>query len=135
MRIEIYSSYRNISPNDIKNKNVIVVDVLRATSTLIFAFANGLKRVLAVNDPLNAPDYIETLNNDRILMGGTENFEQIVGFHVGDSVADYTAKRIKGKELIYYSADASPAINIGYGAKTPLFRRIRQHARSCFKIG
>ena len=117
MRVEIYSSHKNISPVDIRGKNVVVVDVLRATSTLIFAFANGLKRVLAVNDPLNAPDYIATLNNDRILMGGTEDFKKIVGFDAGDTIADYQAKRIKGKELVYYSVDASPAINIGYSAK------------------
>ena len=117
MRIDICTSYKNISPNDIRDKNAVVIDVLRASSTLIYAFSNGLKRFLAVNDPIAAPEYIETLSNDRILMGGVEDFQFITGFNLGESISDYSRSKISGKELIYYQADASPTINLGYNAK------------------
>gem|GEM_PF-342375 len=117
MRIDIYTSHQNISGNSLKNTNAVVIDVFRTSSTLIYAFANGLSRFLAVNDPLNAPDYAQSLNNDRILMGGAEDYQFISGFDVSDSINDYTKKKVEGKELIYYQADASPTINLGYHAK------------------
>lgn len=117
MRIDIYSSHRNINIKDIKERNVVVIDVLRTSSTLIGAFANGLVRFLVVDDPIKAPDYTEDLDNDRVLMGGVENYNFITGFDIGDSVFEYDRYAVKGKELIYYNRDSSPAIKKGYRGK------------------
>jgi 2-phosphosulfolactate phosphatase len=117
LKIDIYSSHRNINISDIKNKNVVCIDVFRTTSTLIGAFNNGLKRFLVVDDPIKAPDYTDDLDNDRILMGGVDNFNFITGFDIGDSILDYSSNTVKGKELIYYNSDSSPAIKKGSRGK------------------
>lgn len=117
MKIDIYSSHKNVNINHIKNKNVVCIDVFRTTSTLIGAFNNGLKRFLIVDDPINAPDYIDNLDNDRVLMGGTVGERFINGFDLGDSILEYGKQVIKGKELIYYNINSSPAIKKGSRAK------------------
>ena len=117
LKVDIYSSHRNVTKSDIKNKTAIVIDVLRSSSTLIAAFNNGLKRFLVVDSPIDAPRFKETLNNDRVLMGGTENHGFITGFDVGDLLDDYRPTVVRGKELIYYNADFSPALKKAHMAQ------------------
>jgi len=110
LKIDIYSSPNNVHTKDLKNKSAVVIDVLRSSTTLLTAFNNGLKRFLVVDSPIDAPDYRETLNNDRVLLGGTENHQFIAGFNAGDILEDYRPSVVQGKELIYYNADTSPAV-------------------------
>ncbi len=117
MKIDIYSSHKNVLGRDLKNKSAVVIDVLRSTTTLLTAFNNGLKRFLVVDSPIDAPEYKQDLNNDRVLMGGTEDHQFITGFDAGDILEDYRASVVGGKELIYYNVDTSPAIRKGSAAR------------------
>ena len=117
MKIDIYSSHKNVTSKDLKNKSAVVVDILRSSTTLLTAFSNGLKRFLVVSSPIDAPEYKADLNNDRVIMGGTENHQFITGFDAGDILEDYRPSVVSGKELIYYNADISPAIQKGLHAR------------------
>ncbi len=117
MKIDIYSSHKNVPVRDIKNKSAVVVDILRSSTTLLTAFSNGLKRFLVVDSPIDAPEYKADLNNDRVLMGGTEDHLFITGFDAGDILEDYRPSVVSGKELIYYNVDTSPAIRKGCQAR------------------
>ena len=113
MKIDIYSSHKNVTSKELKNKSAVVVDVLRSSTILLTAFSNGLKRFLVVDSPIDAPEYKADLNNDRVIMGGTEDHHFITGFDAGDILEDYRPSVVNGKELIYYNADTSPAIKKG----------------------
>ena len=117
MNITTYSSHNNIIDNSLKNKNVVCIDVFCSSSTLIGAFSNGLKRILVVDDPTDAPNYKYQLNNDRVLMGGALDFSPITGLDVTDSFSDYSKEIVDGKELIYSNENFAPTLKKSLDSK------------------
>ena len=56
MKIDIIISADDIQESKIKKKNVVVIDMLRATTVIITAFMNGCKEVipyLTIDEALN----------------------------------------------------------------------------------
>ena len=48
MFIDVFGTYRNVVFEDIKDKNVVVIDVYRATSVIVTALAHGAESVIPV---------------------------------------------------------------------------------------
>ncbi len=92
-----------------------MIDVLRASTTIITAFSNGCKSitpVLEVDDALKLYDK----NNDLIL-GGERNGLKPENFHLGNSPFDYTKEMVEGRNLIYTTTNGTKALLSSQGAK------------------
>jgi 2-phosphosulfolactate phosphatase len=46
MKIDIFQMHKHIPEGALTAKNVIIIDVLRATSTIITALANGANKIM-----------------------------------------------------------------------------------------
>jgi len=57
MNITVIPTAKDINESDIKDKIVLVIDVLRATSTIVTALDNGAKKILPVLNVQEAIDY------------------------------------------------------------------------------
>lgn len=77
----------------IEDKIVVVIDILRATSTITTIIDNDAKALIAVKDELSARKYI----NDNYLVGGERDGETIPGFDFGNSPFDYKKDRVRDK--------------------------------------
>ena len=44
MKIEVFASQTHVTEKDIRGKDCVVIDTLRATSTIITALANGCEQ-------------------------------------------------------------------------------------------
>ncbi len=86
----------------------VIVDVLRATSTLTYALANGAARVL----PVASPDAAFALRRQEptALLCGEREGRLIPGFDLGNSPAEYTRERVGGRPLIFASTNGSIAM-------------------------
>src|SRR5262245_11827481 len=69
---------------------VIVIDVLRATSTICTALANGALEVVPFLEIENALKAAKAANPDEIVLGGERKGGKIPGFDVGNSPSEYT---------------------------------------------
>ena len=96
----------------------LVVDVLRATTTLTCAFANGLAGVTACAtiDEARA----EHARDPETLLGGERDGVKIEGFDFGNSPAEYTAERVRGKRLVFVTTNGTAAIRRARGARRVL---------------
>lgn len=111
MEIDVFTSLNGIPDDAINNRVVIVVDVLRATTTITTALAAGCFEVIPVLTPEEAIAMRERLEDERVLLGGERNSLKIPGFDLGNSPLEYTPEATAGKRIIITTTNGTRAIN------------------------
>lgn len=86
----------------------VIIDVLRATSTLTAALANGAGRIVPVPSPEEA--LARRAAETGALACGERGGRIVPGFDLGNSPAEYTRARIGGRTLIFASTNGSLAM-------------------------
>lgn len=79
---------------------VIMIDVLRASSTVCAALYNNAKEVIAEETQEKAINIYSKLSKESRFLGGEKNSVKIDGFDAGNSPFEYTQDRISGKTVI-----------------------------------
>lgn len=111
MNIDVFFTPLQIQDElSLQNKIVLVVDVLRASTTIATALKNGARVIIPAASIENAVKYASTLEEGSFLLCGERGGEIIDGFHLGNSPLEYTEEKVKGKTLIYASTNGSVAI-------------------------
>jgi len=91
-------------------KTTVVIDVLRASSTIITALTNGAKEVVPVGTVEFAVKVSGGIFGGQTLLGGERNTKKIEGFALGNSPSEYTEEIVSGKSIVFYSTNGSRAI-------------------------
>jgi len=91
-------------------KTTVVIDVLRASSTIITALTNGAKEVVPVGTVEFAVKVSGGIFGGQTLLGGERNTKKIEGFALGNSPSEYTKEIVSGKTIVFYSTNGSRAI-------------------------
>jgi len=92
-----------------------VVDVLRATSTIITALVSGAVAVHPCLDIAEARRRAESFRQGLCLLGGEERGDHIPGFDLGNSPWEYLAANIvAGKAIFFYTTNGTGAIRRAY---------------------
>jgi 2-phosphosulfolactate phosphatase len=93
----------------------VVVDVLRASTTLAFARAHGALRVL----PAATPEEARAIHarEPGSLLCGELDVRIIPGFHLGNSPAVYSADAVRGRTLVFASTNGSIALALARTAR------------------
>jgi len=90
------------------DKIAVVIDVFRATSTMVTALANGCQALIPV---LTTEEAIERrINEPGSLLGGERKALRIEGFDLGNSPFDYTPEKVGGKKIIMTTTNGTRAI-------------------------
>ena len=110
MKINVLFSPSVVDDLYFSDKTVVVIDVLRATSTIIAAMENGAKEVVPVNSIEFAMKASSSMFGGQTLLGGERNTKKIDGFNLGNSPLEYTQANIAGKSIIFYTTNGSKAI-------------------------
>jgi 2-phosphosulfolactate phosphatase len=86
----------------------VIVDVLRATSTLTAALAHGAAGVLAASSPEEA--FALKRRHPAALVCGERDGRKVPGFDLGNSPYEYGAEIVAGRMLIFASTNGSIAM-------------------------
>lgn len=92
----------------LKDKNVVIIDVLRASSTLLTALVNGAKEIIPAENASVAARISKGLGNSALC--GERNGKVIEGFKHGNSPLEYTSENVKGKSLIFSTTNGTVSI-------------------------
>ncbi|HSP47798.1 MAG TPA: 2-phosphosulfolactate phosphatase [Clostridiaceae bacterium] len=109
MRIDIIISAEQVNSDQVKTNTVIVVDTLRATSTIITALSNGAKSVVpvaTVEEALHIRKQYE-----HAVLGGERRSVKIEGFDYSNSPREYTNIEIHGTNIILTTTNGTKAIS------------------------
>src|ERR1051326_4286591 len=78
-------------------RHAVVIDVLRASSSMVMALNNGASEIRLVATPEEAREVAATLEPGSYLLGGERGGMRIEGFDLGNSPREYTRQRVAGK--------------------------------------
>jgi 2-phosphosulfolactate phosphatase len=88
----------------------VVIDVLRASTTMITALAHGAASVLPVADVDEARRLAGELGQGALL-GGERGGLRIPGFDLGNSPREYTAGRVAGQTVVITTTNGTAALH------------------------
>ena len=108
--IDVYFSVHGFQEEDVRGKTVVIIDVLRASSSMIQALHNGANKVIPVEDLSDAGRIAQTMEAGDFLLCGEKDGIKIEGYHLGNSPLDYTKDRVQGKTLIFNTTNGTKAI-------------------------
>lgn len=115
MRVEVLPSAGTPVLPYLEDKLVIVIDVLRATSTMVTALANGCQALIPVLTPEEALE--KRMEIPGALLGGERRAMRIEGFDLGNSPFDYAPEKVGGKRVIMTTTNGTRAIRAAAEAK------------------
>jgi 2-phosphosulfolactate phosphatase len=98
------------SADGVRGKHVAVIDVLRATTTIAVALANGAAGVIAVAEPEDAIALGNRLGRERVLFCGERHSLRIDGFDLDNSPASFAAAVVAGKTLVMTTTNGTRAL-------------------------
>jgi 2-phosphosulfolactate phosphatase len=98
-----------VSPPDLKGKTVVVVDVLRATTTIAHALAAGAVAVIPCLEIEEARQIADEQGRGAVL-GGERRGLQIEGFDLGNSPSEYTPQTVGGKCVVFTTTNGTRAM-------------------------
>ena len=108
--IDVFFSVQAFQEEDLRGKSAVIIDVLRATSSMVTAISNGAKKVIPVEDMSDAVKIAHTMDNRDYLLCGEKNGVKIEGYHLGNSPLEYTPDVIADKTLIFNTTNGTKAI-------------------------
>ncbi len=110
--MKIHTLISPVSVEDLyfAGKTTVVVDVLRATTTIVTAIANGAKEVIPVNTIGFAMKVSGNAFGGKTLLGGERNAKKIEGFPLGNSPLEYSEEIVKDKSIVLFTTNGTKAI-------------------------
>ena len=109
MKVDVIISADDIKEEKIKDKNVVVIDVLRATSVMVTALKNGCNEVIPVKEIEEALEIVNN-NKDAYVLGGERQGIKIKDFNLSNSPLEYTEAEVKGKTVVMTTTNGTKAI-------------------------
>ncbi|MBW8051458.1 MAG: 2-phosphosulfolactate phosphatase [Cytophagales bacterium] len=92
---------------EIKNKNVVVIDILRASSSITTALAHGIARI----KPVAGLEQCRALKKQGFIIAGERDGKKADGFDLGNSPFDYMDRSLAGKTIAMTTTNGTMAIS------------------------
>lgn len=97
---------------DVRGRTVVVVDILRATSCMVTAFAHGVESITPFSD-LKA---CKSMKTKGFIISGERDGKMVEGFDKGNSPFEYMGTDIQGKKIAFTTTNGTQAIEKAKGA-------------------
>jgi 2-phosphosulfolactate phosphatase len=114
--LNVYVLPRYAEPAELSGGTAVVIDVLRAATTIVHALAAGAEEVIPCLEVADAKALAQRFRPDEVLLGGERQGVAIEGFDLGNSPEEYSPDRVGGKTVILTTTNGTRAINHALGA-------------------
>jgi len=117
MKIDVFLTPFASEEAAFNDRLVVVIDVLRASTTIITALENGAKEVIPVAEVEEALTVASNLFSERPLLSGERQGKVIQGFDLGNSPEEFSASVVSEKSLVFCTTNGTRAIVKAKSAK------------------
>lgn len=98
------------APIGLRGSLVVVIDVLRATTTIVRALEAGAASVVPCLEPEDAVGLRNRVGRERVLLGGERDSRKIIGFDLDNSPASYAPDVVRGKSIAFTTTNGTRAL-------------------------
>jgi len=110
VRIDVFFGTAGLTPSDAAGRVVVVIDVLRASTSIATALANGARAVI----PLDSTDEVvmraKAFERSEVKLAGERQMRPIPGFDLGNSPREFTRENVEGKTVLLSTTNGTAAI-------------------------
>lgn len=99
-----------VQPQRLQGGVAVVIDVLRACTTIVHALAAGCVAVRPCAEIDEARQLADGMRAGKVLLGGEREGKPIPGFDLGNSPSDYTPARCRGSTLVLTTTNGTRAL-------------------------
>lgn len=110
MKLSVYFTPLGVTQQDVGGRPVLVLDILRTTTTMVAAMAHGAKAVLPAATQDEALRLVGNLERDAVVLAGERGLERIEGFDLGNSPLEMTSDAVSGKTVVMTTTNGTPAV-------------------------
>lgn len=108
MKYDVVATAGRVGEKSVAGKTVVVLDILRATSTIVTALCSGCREIIPVETIAEAMDAVQ--KQPDVLLGGERDSLTISGFDLGNSPLEYTKENVAGKTVVITTTNGTRAI-------------------------
>lgn len=112
--LDVAFTARELAHRDLEGVGVVVVDILRATTTLTAALAAGALGIWPVADPEEARSLGRILS---ALVGGERGGLPLPGFDLGNSPLEYTREVVGGRPIVLTTSNGTMTLGNSVGGQ------------------
>jgi 2-phosphosulfolactate phosphatase len=120
VQITVFFSPNHLDELELRDKIVVAIDVLRASTTITYAMRAGAREIIPVATVEQAMKIVGNLHSTSTVLCGERGGKRIEGFTLGNSPFEYTEEAVRGKALILTTTNGAVALTKA------------KYARQCF---
>jgi len=108
--IHIHLLPSHVRPEELDGAAVVVIDVLRASTTICHALAAGAECVIPVATVEQSLEIRAKIGSAKAILGGERGGVKIEGFDLANSPGEYTPATVGGKTVIFTTTNGTQAM-------------------------
>ncbi|HJU72605.1 MAG TPA: 2-phosphosulfolactate phosphatase [Gemmatimonadaceae bacterium] len=141
MRLEVYFGGAEVTPAETQGRVVVVLDVLRASTSIAVALANGARAIVPCESAEEAINLSRSFERRDVRLAGEMRMLPIPGFDLGNSPADFSPSAVDGKTIFLATTNGTRMLTSIQGARDVLvgafvnFRAVLAMLRTAARAG
>ncbi len=110
MLLHVHYLPQFVAESELAGSTVVVVDLLRASTTICQALAAGAQCVIPLVEVDATWEKAKQFQRGDIVLGGERGCQRIDGFDLGNSPAQYTADQVFGRTVLFTTTNGTKAL-------------------------
>jgi 2-phosphosulfolactate phosphatase len=120
VKLDVIFGGQQLTPADVQGRVVLVIDVLRASTTVAVALSNGARAVIPFESSDEVVARAKQFERSDVLLAGERRMHAIPGFDLGNSPREYTRATVEGKPVLLTTTNGTVALAGIQGARDVL---------------
>jgi len=111
LKAKVFMTPAELDPLTLPEATVVVVDVIRATTSMVEAMASGARAIYPTTSAEEAVRLAESLGREDTLLCGERQSVKVEGFDLGNSPAEFTPEQVEGRRLVMSTTNGTAALH------------------------
>jgi 2-phosphosulfolactate phosphatase len=120
VRADVFFGPATLHSAELQGRLVVVIDVLRASSTIVVALANGARTVIPFDSTDEVITRSKSFERSEVILAGERKMRTVPGFDLGNSPSEFTPEIVGGRTILFSTSNGTAALLALQGARDVL---------------